>query len=1379
MILKNKKKTILSIGLLLALIGSGSQVIAEQGITQEKYIPDGIQITTEDNLAYNLALRAGSNFDSRAYRYLTDDEFKMDEGISEWAFITAKLFQYSTGSGSMPDAKRINDEVTQAVGTSNVNDISLGLAYLAAHEVTTNMQTGDTNTEFEQKLEQYRVFPHIYKQVMETYDTSTIYGLRDELVRKVGNGAGVWNVTSYQESKDQDGYTKYDYSRMLTDIDKHIIESGRPGGYNSNYTVTITGDGNNYYTVADSENNREDMKNHVSKYGALSAKIYRNDNFFKTTYTVMQEDKILWSVKSSEYGVSNEISYRYYYGFSERYIPQGPMYYYNGDKNVEPNHNVLIIGWDDNFSNALTNVPNKGAWLVADINPYSYRISTRAEDYYSGAEFGRHQSNPWYAWNWKSNFNKTYISTNYYWVPYDDMFIESNVCGIGNVGYKDYDTVYQYDELGMSATTTGAINAGDTQISTMNTSIYGANVFTREKEEAERLTAISVASDIPQKYEVYVNPRINSEKDIKEQLIAENFIKVATTDVLSAGYNTIRFDTDKNIYLTSDKFAVAVKCIADSNSDNINNRIAKIGIESPKTKDGENIEFYENATSAPYQSYTSIDMNSWGDLYDVSETKDANLCIKAFAKDAPYYKPQVEKLKIIDGQKENDESIMAQYQLLLKTEEEEKLTVEVIKGDEHQLGVEVDPDNIKDLNITWMSSNQAIATVDQEGKVTGKANGEVTITAMAGGVVDTCTVKVIVPVESVSLNQSEVTIYKDGTYVLGVLINPLDATVRKIQWTSANPEVCRVTDSGVLIGMQQGITSVTGLLIDTNGKYYSVSCKVNVPETIEPDVQGISLNKTSLILEVGQRETLEATITPESATNKAIIWSSSDTDIVAVNDVGRLTALKTGTAKITATTLNGGKQAICNVTVKAPTVVNVQSISLNKTNLTMEKGKSETLVATITPLNSTNKVVKWTSSNMNVAVVGNDGKVTIVGEGTATITAKTEDGGKTATCQVTGYLPFVSVNDVKLDKSAAVLNASNNDEKTIQLNVIIYPYNATNKDVTWQSSDPSIATVDQTGKVTALKKGTVEITVTSKDGNISKTCIIKIDEDISITSFTITDSNGNELTQNSVLEIAEGLATEIKVVGIVPTDTTDTEVQITSSNEQIVRIINGKLYALTEEEQNDETKGLTEKTAIVTVKCGNIEKSFIVKSVKQTTDIKVTSNNYLITDKNIVTDIPLQTSISEFIESIKVTATNEVTAKILDIQGNDITQTAPYIGTGMKLVLTTKVEKTDQTDPTNTIEETVNQEYSVIVKGDMITTEEVTNEETGLTEKLYVVGDGVQTSKDLSMAMSMVVGTEKITDSNLIKYIDAIDYDNNGKINVYDLNILSDSIVNY
>ena len=167
-------------------------------------------------------------------------------------------------------------------------------------------------------------------------------------------------------------------------------------------------------------------------------------------------------------------------------------------------------------------------------------------------------------------------------------------------------------------------------------------------------------------------------------------------------------------------------------------------------------------------------------------------------------------------------------------------------------------------------------------------------------------------------------------------------------------------------------------------------------------VTEVKMNKDSLSLEVGESETLTATITPDNATNKAVEWKSDDTSVATVDTSGEVTAVAQGSTTITVTTEDGDKTATCTVTVTQP----VTGVTLDKNTLELYTGKRETLIATVQPENATNKAVTWASSNPSVATVEN-GVVTAVSAGTATITAAAADGsGVSATCAVTVEKPY-------------------------------------------------------------------------------------------------------------------------------------------------------------------------------------------------------------------------------------------------------------------------------------------------------------------------------------------------------------------------------------
>ena len=266
-------------------------------------------------------------------------------------------------------------------------------------------------------------------------------------------------------------------------------------------------------------------------------------------------------------------------------------------------------------------------------------------------------------------------------------------------------------------------------------------------------------------------------------------------------------------------------------------------------------------------------------------------------------------------------------------------------------------------------------------------------------------------------------------------------------------------------------------------KFYTVSANVEI-STIP--VNSITLDLETLAMNTGDEATLTATILPEAASDKTMTWSSSNPDVATVDGEGHVTAVAAGTATITVTTTDGGQTATCAVTVKEK-VYPVETVTLDKEALVLFVGETAVaLTATISPDNATNKNITWTSSDPNVATVDENGNVTAIAVGTATITVKTEDGNKTDECAVTVKAHVASVS---LDKTTLEMFVG---DDPVALKATVAPDNASNKNVTWKSSDESVATVDADGKVSAVAAGTATITVTTTDGGQTATCAVTV-----------------------------------------------------------------------------------------------------------------------------------------------------------------------------------------------------------------------------------------------------------------------------------------------
>ena len=315
------------------------------------------------------------------------------------------------------------------------------------------------------------------------------------------------------------------------------------------------------------------------------------------------------------------------------------------------------------------------------------------------------------------------------------------------------------------------------------------------------------------------------------------------------------------------------------------------------------------------------------------------------------------------------------------------LTLE--EGETSNISATVSPSNATDKTVTWSSSSNAVATI-KDGVVTAVKEGSATITAKAGGKTAVCEVKVnakFVAVTSITLDQTSLDLKEGETATLTATVKPDNATDKAVAWTSSNDKVATVKD-GKVTAVKEGTATITATAGDK-----TATCKVTVEKNFV-EVTSITLDKTTLTVTAGEEETLTATVKPDDATDKTVTWTSSNTAIATVKD-GKVKGIKAGTATITAQA--GDKKATCKVVV-TKSVIEVTSITLDKTTLSLTVGAEETLTATVKPDNATDKTVTWTSSNTAVATV-NNGKVKGIKAGTAVITAKA--GDKSAKCNVT------------------------------------------------------------------------------------------------------------------------------------------------------------------------------------------------------------------------------------------------------------------------------------------------------------------------------------------------------------------------------------------
>lgn len=278
------------------------------------------------------------------------------------------------------------------------------------------------------------------------------------------------------------------------------------------------------------------------------------------------------------------------------------------------------------------------------------------------------------------------------------------------------------------------------------------------------------------------------------------------------------------------------------------------------------------------------------------------------------------------------------------------------------------------------------------------------------------------------------------------------------------------------------------------------------------EVIGIEIQSDDLVLERGTREKLSVIVSPWYAEDKEVHWSSSDEAVAQVDDYGKVTAVKSGSATITATASNGLTDTV-NVTV----ITSVNKVTVSPKTVTVELNETTQLTATVEPADADDTTVTWTSDNEEVAAVGENGLVTGTGVGQAVITA-TSVNGKTATATVT---VAVSAQSIEIQQSKPVVLVS----ESIQLTAVILPENTTDKTISWNSTNNEVATVTSEGTVTGVAEGTAvisarthngitaEVTVTVTQGlnNIKMSHICSFDNDLTLGYLVPVDAvNGFE-----------------------------------------------------------------------------------------------------------------------------------------------------------------------------------------------------------------------------------------------------------------------------
>ena len=401
-----------------------------------------------------------------------------------------------------------------------------------------------------------------------------------------------------------------------------------------------------------------------------------------------------------------------------------------------------------------------------------------------------------------------------------------------------------------------------------------------------------------------------------------------------------------------------------------------------------------------------------------------------------------------------------------------------------QLKVTVGPKTLKNKKAAFTVDDAEIVQVKGTG-VTGKKAGETVLTIASEadpGTMIQYRIIVIQPVTRITLTAAEKNVAVGGTVTVVPVVLPEDATRQTVTWKSENEAVAVVDANGIVTGVKRGTARITATAED--GSKIRATISLNVVQTAEE----ITLDKNEVTVDVGRTAVLKATVLPKDTSDKTVVWSSSDESIARIGKDGRITAVALGRCEIVCTSsTNGEVQARAVVNVQQP----VKKITLDNVPVIYAE-ESVKLTAHVEPDNATNPALAFRSSNEKILTVDSDGTVTGVSAGEAYVTAVTTDGSnRQAKVKVKVMQHLTGVRMLRhtayIDVGAANLTRA-----------IVEPEKGTNNNMTWESADPSIASVEPEAKqpnrvkIKGISEGSTTVTCTTEDGGFQASLTVKI-----------------------------------------------------------------------------------------------------------------------------------------------------------------------------------------------------------------------------------------------------------------------------------------------
>ena len=420
-------------------------------------------------------------------------------------------------------------------------------------------------------------------------------------------------------------------------------------------------------------------------------------------------------------------------------------------------------------------------------------------------------------------------------------------------------------------------------------------------------------------------------------------------------------------------------------------------------------------------------------------------------------------------------------------------------GDTRTLVATVSPENATNKALRFTSTRATVATVSDAGVVTAVGEGTTIIVAQSvedaskfAQVVVNVT-KLHVPVSDLSVDKESIDLKVGGSSKITATVSPENATNKTVTFSSSKPAVATVDAEGNVSAVAEGTAYIFVVPEDAPAKQKMVVVNVSLEHIAVTDVE---VSTSALTLTSGQQSQISASVAPNTATNKDLEYVSSNEAVATVSESGLITAVANGTASITVQSVdNPAKFATVTVTVSSAVVaVTGVDIAEPSVEIAINSTTPVALHATVNPSGASNPSVSWSTSDPSVVYVSQAGVLTPIGAGEADVTVTTADGGFTDTCHVT--ITKTEVESISMSIPQYLFEISSNpesDEKTHQLNAIITPSTATYKEVEWASSNPNVASVDQTGLVTrGNTTGVATISAVHKDSGKVATCVVTV-----------------------------------------------------------------------------------------------------------------------------------------------------------------------------------------------------------------------------------------------------------------------------------------------